>query len=81
MANHLTHQVPNKLVTDNPNVLSVTNAIGKDECSIKQIMEIMNLKDRPSFLNVYLTPAIAEGFVRMKFPNSPHHPRQRYLLT
>ena len=76
-----TQQVPNKLVTNNPNVLSVTNAIGKDECSIKQIMEIMNLKDRPSFLNVYLTPAIAEGFVRMKFPNSPHHPRQRYLLT
>lgn len=76
-----TQQVPNKLVTDNPNVLSVINAIGKDECSIKQIMEIMNLKDRPSFLNVYLTPAIAEGFVRLKFPNSPHHPRQRYLLT
>ena len=76
-----TQQVPNKLVTNNPNVLSVINAIGKDECSIKQIMEIMNLKDRPSFLNVYLTPAIAEGFVRMKFPNSPHHPRQRYLLT
>ena len=76
-----TQQVPNKLVTNNPNVLSVTNAIGKDECSIKQIMEIMNLKDRPSFLSVYLTPAIAEGFVRMKFSNSPHHPRQRYLLT
>lgn len=76
-----TQQVPNKLETNNPNVLSVTNAIGKDECSIKQIMEIMNLKDRPSFLSVYLTPAIAEGFVRMKFPNSPHHPRQRYLLT
>lgn len=76
-----TQQVPNKLVTNNPNVLSVTNAIGKDECSIKQIMEIMNLKDRPSFLSVYLTPAIAERFVRMKFSNSPHHPRQRYLLT
>ena len=76
-----TQQVPNKLVTDNPNVLSVINAIGKDECSIKQIMEIMNLKDRPSFLSVYLTPAIAKGFVRMKFPNSHHHPRQKYLLT
>ena len=76
-----TQQVPNKLETNNPNVLSVTNAIGKDECSIKQIMEIMKLKDRPSFLSVYLTPAIVEGFVRMKFPNSPHHPRQRYLLT
>ena len=26
-------------------------------------------------------PAISEGFVCMKYPNSPHHPRQRYLLT
>ena len=75
-----TQQVPNKL-TNNPNIKAVANAIGKEECSIKQIMEEMHLKDRPSFLSVYLTPAITEGCVCMKYPNSPHHPRQRYLLT
>ena len=41
----------------------------------------MGLKDRPSFMNVYLSPAIAEGYVRMLYPESPRHPRQRYLLT
>lgn len=44
-------------------------------------MQCMGLKDRPSFLNVYLKPAIAEGWVRMLYPESPRHPRQRYLLT
>ena len=27
------------------------------------------------------SPAIREGFVCMKYPANPHHPRQRYLLT
>lgn len=34
-----------------------------------------------NFMNNMLTPAIKEGFVRMLHPESPHHPRQKYLLT
>ena len=41
----------------------------------------MGLKDRESFLKLYLSPAIVEGFVRMLHPESPRHPRQKYLLT
>lgn len=41
----------------------------------------MGLKYRESFLNLYLSPAIGEGFVRMLHPESPRHPRQKYLLT
>ena len=26
-------------------------------------------------------PAIAEGYVRLLYPDKPRHPRQRYLLT
>lgn len=37
------------------------------------------LKDRESFMNVYLNPA--KKIVRLLYPNSPHHPRQKYLLT
>ena len=55
--------------------------IGHEECSIKDLMQRMGLKDRPSFMNVYLSPAIAEGYVRMLYPESPRHPRQKYLLT
>ena len=55
--------------------------VGNNELSIKEMMGKAGLKDRESFMNVYLTPAIKEKFVRLLYPNSPHHPRQKYLLT
>ena len=76
-----TPQVPNKWCTENPNIIAIVKAIGNEECQVKTIMERMALKDRHSFLDVYLTPAITEGYVRMLYPDSPRHPRQRYLLT
>jgi len=44
-------------------------------------MEVVGLKNRPNFMDYSLAPAIREGFVCMKYPANPHHPRQRYLLT
>ena len=41
----------------------------------------VGLKHRPNFIEYHLNPAIAEGYVRMLYPNSPRHPRQKYLLT
>ena len=55
--------------------------IGDKQMSVKEILVEMGLKDRESFLNIYLSPAIGEGFVRMLYPESPRHPRQKYLLT
>ena len=46
--------------------------------SVKQMMEAVALKHRPTFLENYLNPAITEGYIRMLYPDSP---RQRYLLT
>ena len=45
------------------------------------MMEGVGLKGRDNFLNTYLRPAIQEGYVCMLYPQSPRHPRQRYLLT
>jgi len=42
---------------------------------------MMELKDRKNFLEVYLNPAMRDGFVTMRYPDSPRHPRQRYRLT
>lgn len=56
-------------------------ALGEQELSVKEIMEGLGLKDRKNVLNLYLNPAIAEGYVRLLYPQSPRHPRQRYLLT
>ena len=49
--------------------------------SVKDLLKCMELKDRENFLNLYLIPAINEGYVRMLYPDSPRHPRQKYLLT
>ena len=44
-------------------------------------METLSLKHRETFLANYLNPAIDQGFVRLLDPDSPRHPRQKYLLT
>ena len=45
------------------------------------MMNGLGLKGRDNFLNLYLMPAIANGYVRLLYPDSPRHPRQKYLLT
>ncbi|MBQ3656041.1 MAG: hypothetical protein II956_04225 [Bacteroidales bacterium] len=76
-----TQQVQDKLHTENSNIIKLLQAIGEDEKSVKTMMSVVGMKDRVSFLYNYLTPAINEGYVRMLYPNSPRHPRQKYLLT
>ena len=49
--------------------------------SIKELLTGFGLKDRESFMNVYLNPAITEKYIRLLYPKSPRHPRQKYLLT
>ena len=55
--------------------------VGYEEMSLKQMMEARILKDRKNFLNYHLEPAMKERFIRMKYPDRPNHPRQKYLLT
>lgn len=38
-----------------------------------EMMEILQLKHRPSFTNNYLNPAINSGFVTMEFPDNPNN--------
>ena len=45
------------------------------------MMAGLNLKGRDNFINLYLSPSIAEGFIHLLYPQSPRHPRQKYLLT
>lgn len=63
------------------NVKRLILAIGTEEKSVKEMMEAIGLKNRPNFLEYSLTPAISDGFVTMRYPSSPRHPRQKYLLT
>ena len=63
------------------NIKRLLVAIGTYEKSVKEMMEAVGLKNRPNFLAYSLVPAVNEGLIKMKFPDSPRHPRQRYLLT
>jgi len=49
--------------------------------SVKEMLIALELKDRMNFIGLFLNPAIAKGFVQMLYPDKPHHPRQKYLLT
>ena len=55
--------------------------IGEEQFTLKQIMDKIGMKHRPNFMDNFLNPAIAEGYVRLLYPDKPRHPRQKYLLT
>ncbi len=76
-----TPQAENVLHIDNLNILKLVNAVNDSELSLKEMLAAMGLKDRKSFLTLYLNPAITAGYVRLLYPDSPRHPRQKYLLT
>jgi len=76
-----TRQVPDKFITKNKNIISLLMVVGLKKMSIKEMLEQLGLKNRESFMDVYLNPALKEKFVQMLYPDKPHHPRQKYLLT
>ena len=76
-----TPQVIDNITTDNPYIIKLIHVTGNKEMSAKEIMDGIGLKDRKNFLNLYLYPAINEGYVHLLYPQSPRHPRQKYLLT
>ena len=78
-----TEQAPNKSgtlqVTENDRL--IISSIGNDQYTLKQLMEKMGLRHRPTFVGNYLVPSVESGIVRLLFPDKPRHPRQKYLLT
>lgn len=74
-------QVPHKLTCESPAIRSLLQVIGEKQCSVKEMMVALNLLDRKNFLANYLKPAIAGGWIALFYPESPRHPRQKYLLT
>lgn len=71
----------NQFLTDNETVKRLVMAIGETKLSVKEMMKAVKLKDRKNFMQYSLSPAIESGFVQMLHPESPNHPRQKYLLT
>ena len=76
-----TRQVPDKLHTDNLNIQKLVQIVGEAKLSVKELLVAIGLKNREHFLDYYLNPAIAKGYICLLYPDSPRHPRQKYLLT
>lgn len=63
------------------NLSRLVGAIGRQQLSVKEMLAALGLKDRKNFVELFLNPAIAGGYVCMVYPDKPRHPRQRYMLT
>lgn len=74
-------QVPDKYPASSEGSKELLHVIGIHTFSIKEIMALLKLKDRENFMVNYLIPAIKKGYITPLYPNSPHHPKQKYLLT
>ena len=81
LPDNLPDNLPDKFSTDNQYIKRLITLIGNKEMSIKDMMGDAGLKDRESFMDVYLKPTLKDKFVRRKYPDRPNHPRQKYLLT
>ena len=73
--------------TPTSNEESLTRAIKKTldvidgEVSRIEIMKAVGIKDRATFTNYYLSPALRLALIEMTQPASPRSPTQRYRLT
>ncbi len=73
-----TRQVSDKHPTS---IIRLITMIGEQTCSLKEMMGMMELKNRENFLDNYLNPSMEAGLVEPLYPNQPKHPRQKYRLT
>ena len=55
--------------------------MGEDYMSTTDIMQKLGLTDRKHFNQTYILPAIKEGAIERKYPDTPNHPHQQYQLT
>ena len=65
----------------NPRILRLIKAIGKETLTRRGICGNMNLRARKNLWDMYITPAMEQGYIRMLYPSHPNSPDQAYLLT
>ena len=53
----------------------------ENEHSSTDLMALVEIKHRPTFLYNYLQPAIESGLVELTIPDKPKSSKQKYRLT
>ncbi len=74
------HSTPQEAPQVTPQVLNLLNSL-KGEMSREQLQIALNLKDRKSFRERYLSPALSDGLIAMTLPDKPKSSLQKYFLT
>lgn len=62
-------------------VIALIKILSDKEMSIKDILEALNLRHRPTLLYDYIQPAMRLDIVEQTQPDSPKSPTQKYRLT
>lgn len=74
---------PAPIIRVDSRVQRMVRAIGKQSLPRRQILAALGLKQksRKSFIDNYLKPTYALGYINFAFPASPNKPEQAYRLT
>lgn len=59
-------------------VAKLLAVLADKELSISELMQLLNLKHKPTFRNNYLKPALAKGVIEMTVPDKPSSKNQKY---
>ena len=74
-------QVPHKHHISTKQVQTLLNIMEYNTYSVKEMMELLELKNRSYFSKEYLKPAVETGVIEPIFPDQPKSPKQKYRLT
>jgi len=55
--------------------------MNQNESTTTELMELVDIKHRPTFLYNYLQPALDVGLIEMTIPDKPKSSKQKYRLT
>lgn len=53
----------------------------ENEMNRQELQEKLGLRHEGNFRENYLEPSLNQGFIIMKYPETPNHPDQRYKLS
>ncbi|WP_026471592.1 Fic family protein [Alkanindiges illinoisensis] len=59
---------------------ALVKAMGPAEYSTKELMNLIGLSHRPTFMQNYLQPALEAGWIERTNPDKPNSPKQKYRL-
>ncbi len=74
-------QVGSKSVPSPYQVRELIDIMTEQYASLVEIIEHFSVKNKTRFRKEYILPALEEGAIERKYPDSPNHPRQQYRLT